>query len=110
MATQVAARSAQNGGLTLDIPVRGMTCASCVRRVEQAIQAVEGVGSASVNLATERARVSFDPAATDVGTVAEAIRQVRARASPRKDTAGALQTARPSFLGAACSRLGTCKA
>src|SRR5215213_10748769 len=76
MATQVAARSAQNGGLTLDLPVRGMTCASCVRRVERAIQAVEGVGSASVNLATERARVSFDPAATNVATVAEAIRQV----------------------------------
>jgi Cu+-exporting ATPase len=38
-------------------PVEGMTCASCVRRVEKAIAAVPGVESASVNLATERADV-----------------------------------------------------
>ena len=38
-------------------PVEGMTCASCVRRVEKAIAAVPGVLSASVNLATERATV-----------------------------------------------------
>jgi Cu+-exporting ATPase len=37
--------------------VRGMTCASCVRRVERALGGVEGVGSASVNLATETATV-----------------------------------------------------
>ena len=40
-------------------PVEGMTCASCVRRVEKAIAAVPGVESASVNLATERAAVSW---------------------------------------------------
>ena len=40
-------------------PVEGMTCASCVRRVEKAIAAVPGVESASVNLATERADVSL---------------------------------------------------
>ncbi len=38
-------------------PVEGMTCASCVRRVEKAIAAVPGVQAASVNLATERADV-----------------------------------------------------
>jgi copper chaperone CopZ len=38
-------------------PIEGMTCASCVRRVEKAIAAVPGVESASVNLATERADV-----------------------------------------------------
>ncbi|MBN9185874.1 MAG: heavy-metal-associated domain-containing protein, partial [Microbacterium sp.] len=41
---------------TLDI--EGMTCASCVARVEKRLQAVDGV-SASVNLATESARVSY---------------------------------------------------
>jgi len=40
-------------------PVEGMTCASCVARVERAIRAVPGVASASVNLATERATVEF---------------------------------------------------
>ncbi|RDL48358.1 Copper-transporting P-type ATPase [Ensifer sp. M14] len=46
--------------LTASIPVEGMTCASCVARVEKAIRAVPGVTSASVNLATERADVRFD--------------------------------------------------
>ena len=43
-----------------DFGIEGMTCASCVRRVEEAINAVPGVASANVNLATERATVRFD--------------------------------------------------
>jgi len=42
---------------TLDLGVEGMTCASCVARVERALRAVPGVQQASVNLATESARV-----------------------------------------------------
>jgi Cu+-exporting ATPase len=42
---------------TLDVGIEGMTCASCVLRVEKAIAAVPGVLSAAVNLATERATV-----------------------------------------------------
>lgn len=42
---------------TLEVGIEGMTCASCVLRVEKAIVAVPGVLSASVNLATERATV-----------------------------------------------------
>src|SRR5215216_6662696 len=45
----------------LSFPVTGMTCASCVRRVEKALAKVPGVAEASVNLATERARVLADP-------------------------------------------------
>ncbi|UVC06866.1 copper-translocating P-type ATPase [Rhizobium sp. TH2] len=46
--------------------IDGMTCASCVGRVEKAIAAVPGVQAANVNLATERASVSFsDPAVAD---------------------------------------------
>lgn len=41
----------------LRLPIRGMSCASCVRRVEGALIAVPGVKSASVNLATEEATV-----------------------------------------------------
>lgn len=43
--------------VTLDIT--GMTCASCVRRVERALAKVPGVETASVNLAAETARVTF---------------------------------------------------
>ncbi len=45
----------------LDLPVLGMTCAACVRRVEKAIGAVPGVNSADVNLVTSRARIDGDP-------------------------------------------------
>lgn len=46
--------------------IDGMTCASCVRRVEKAIAAVPGVQAANVNLATERATVSYsDPSVAD---------------------------------------------
>ncbi|MER2022447.1 MAG: heavy metal translocating P-type ATPase [Stenotrophomonas sp.] len=43
----------------LSLPIEGMTCASCVGRVERALTAVPGVQTASVNLATERADLSF---------------------------------------------------
>jgi len=45
----------------IELPVTGMTCASCVRRVEKAILKVPGVGSATVNLATEKVKVGYDP-------------------------------------------------
>ncbi len=46
---------------TLDLGIGGMTCASCVSRVEKALSKVPGVTQAAVNLATESARVSFEP-------------------------------------------------
>ena len=52
---------AAEGLRTLDLPVLGMTCASCVGRVEKAIRAVPGVTQAQVNLAAERAQVSLSP-------------------------------------------------
>jgi Cu+-exporting ATPase len=66
-----------------DFGIEGMTCASCVRRVEKAIAAVPGVQSANVNLATERATVGFsNPAAA--GAVLEAIS--KAGYEPRIET------------------------
>ena len=44
---------------TLDLGVGGMTCASCVSRVERALKKVPGVQDAAVNLATESARVTY---------------------------------------------------
>ncbi len=48
----------------VSLPITGMTCASCMRRVERSLTKVDGVSDAAVNLATERARISFDPTAT----------------------------------------------
>ena len=47
----------------LDLPVKGMHCAACVGKVERALKAVPGVTDATVNLATERARVELGPEA-----------------------------------------------
>ena len=58
---------------TLDIDVGGMTCAACVGRVERGLKKVAGVQDASVNLATERATVTFDPAVTNPAAL---VRQV----------------------------------
>ena len=56
---------------TIVLDVDGMTCASCVGRVERALKAVPGVQSASVNLATERAEVTG--AAVDRASLVKAI-------------------------------------
>jgi Cu+-exporting ATPase len=61
---------------TLDLSVGGMTCASCVARVERALQQVPGVREASVNLATESARVVVD-ASDDAAIDARLRRAVR---------------------------------
>ena len=58
---------------TLTIGVGGMTCASCVSRVERALKKVPGVGNATVNLATEKATVSYDCDITPVDTLLGAI-------------------------------------
>lgn len=42
---------------TFDLPIAGMTCASCAGRVERALSKVSGASAVSVNLATEQARV-----------------------------------------------------
>ena len=47
--------------VTLDIGIGGMTCASCVARVEKALKKVPGVQQATVNLATESARIVVGP-------------------------------------------------
>ena len=56
-----------------DFAISGMTCASCSRRVERALSKVPGVTLASVNLATERASVSYDPAATSLADLVGAV-------------------------------------
>jgi Cu+-exporting ATPase len=48
--------------VALELPIAGMTCASCANRVERGLNKLDGV-TASVNYATEKATVEFDPAA-----------------------------------------------
>src|SRR5579883_2708984 len=50
---------------TLELDIEGMTCASCVLRVEKALKKVEGVSDATVNLATNRATVHYKDAISE---------------------------------------------
>ena len=53
----------------LSLPVEGMTCASCVGRVERALKEVPGMQTATVNLATERADITFTSLASPQAAV-----------------------------------------
>jgi P-type Cu+ transporter len=55
------------------LPVEGMTCASCVNRIERFLARAEGVEGATVNLASEQASVRYDPARIDRAGVVAAI-------------------------------------
>jgi Cu+-exporting ATPase len=58
----------------ITIPVKGMTCASCVKRVQDALMSLNGVFSASVNLATEKATVEYSPAQAGIRDFRKAVR------------------------------------
>jgi len=59
---------------TLSLPIVGMSCASCVSHVEQALKQVPGVGKANVNLATERAAVEFSPERANLSELVAAVK------------------------------------
>ncbi|MEX2530071.1 MAG: heavy metal translocating P-type ATPase [Gemmatimonadota bacterium] len=59
----------------MTLPIEGMHCGACVAAVERALTRVEGVGSASVSMATEEARVSFDPSRTEMEALRRAVRE-----------------------------------
>jgi len=59
----------------VEIPIRGMTCAACVARVERAIKRLPGVVSATVNLAAEKAFVEYLPDTVSLARIRQAIRE-----------------------------------
>ncbi|WP_211115684.1 heavy metal translocating P-type ATPase [Arenibaculum pallidiluteum] len=59
----------------IDLGIGGMTCASCVGRVERAIRKVPGVADVAVNLATERAHVAFAGSVPDTAAVVQAVQK-----------------------------------
>ena len=58
------------------LPVLGMTCANCVTTVQRNLKKVPGVQDAVVNLATEKATVTFDPSVTGEQAMIDKIRHV----------------------------------
>ncbi|PQV45518.1 heavy metal translocating P-type ATPase [Paraburkholderia sp. BL21I4N1] len=79
---------------TAELEIGGMTCASCATRVEKALAKVPGVTRASVNLATEKARIESD-ASVEPDTLANAVRKAGYEATlvPSEETAPAASSA-----------------
>ena len=79
---------------TYDIGIGGMTCASCVARVEKALKKVPGVENAAVNLATESAHVTVCSLDTSEGVLRRAIRDAGYEPLAKDDT-GSMQVSSP---------------
>ncbi|WP_080334161.1 heavy metal translocating P-type ATPase [Burkholderia cenocepacia] len=79
--TPSAASGLPPAAATIELDIDGMTCASCVSRVEKALAKVPGVTRASVNLATERATVDAS-AGVSATQLADAVRQAGYGATP----------------------------
>jgi len=72
---------------TLDLGIAGMTCASCVARVEKALKKVPGVQEASVNLATESARITYAPSEQIEARLRRAVRDAGYEPRAAEETA-----------------------
>ena len=86
-----------NSLVQLDFPVAGMTCAACAARIEKTLNKLAGV-KASVNFASETARVEFDASASKADEIVQAVR--RAGYSVPKQT---LELALTGMTCAACA-------
>ncbi len=69
-------------GLQTTLILEGMTCATCAMRIEKGLKKVPGVLDASVNLATERASVTYDPAQTAVEKMQAKVEAIGYKALP----------------------------
>jgi Cu+-exporting ATPase len=80
---------------TVELPIAGMTCASCANRIERRLNKLDGV-TASVNYATEKARVDFDPGAVRPEQLVAAVEAAGYQAAlPATETAPAGAPAEP---------------
>ncbi len=66
-------KAAESGEQELDLSVGGMHCAACSSRIERVVGKMDGVREASVNLASERAQIFFDPAVVSRRDIRKAI-------------------------------------
>jgi Cu+-exporting ATPase len=75
--------STGNAAAECTLDIGGMTCASCVGRVQKALTRADGVVTAAVNLATETATVSYDPATVDLDALTRAVEKAGYTAAPQ---------------------------
>jgi len=60
----------------IDLPITGMSCASCAIRIEKGLSSLEGVSQANVNFAAEKATVFFHPDLTEVSRLVEKVKEL----------------------------------
>ena len=60
----------------IDLPITGMSCASCALKIEKGLASIEGVSKATVNFAAEKATVVFHPAQTDLSHLIEKVKDL----------------------------------
>ena len=76
-----AGYNALNNATNATLKIEGMTCAACSRAVERAVKKLEGTLEASVNLATEKLSISFEPSILSIGDIKRAIDKAGYKAS-----------------------------
>jgi sugar phosphate isomerase/epimerase len=93
----------------LSLAVEGMTCASCVNRVERFLRKTDGVVEANVNLATEQATIRFDPTLVGLAELEKAVEDAGYEVRPDSDAGSAHATAQALALADAVSpECGVC--
>ena len=60
----------------IDLPITGMSCASCAAKIEKGLANVEGVSKATVNFAAEKATVVFHPDQTDLSHLIDKVKDL----------------------------------
>src|SRR4051794_34789148 len=96
-APTAAATAEANAVCTLEIG--GMTCASCVGRVEKSLRKLDGVAGAEVNLATEVATVRFHPQQVGLEELTAAVARAGYTAAPRREARTTPEQTPPSSAG-----------
>jgi Cu+-exporting ATPase len=71
----------------LELPITGMTCASCANRIERKLNTLDGV-VATVNYATEKAKVEYEPGTVQPESLVDAVESVGYQAALPSDTTG----------------------
>ena len=84
------------GAEQCELPVTGMTCTACARRIEKQLTRADGVTEANVNFATNTATVSYDPKATDLKRLVRTVEDTGYGVAPAAATFAVDDSARPS--------------
>jgi Cu+-exporting ATPase len=80
------AAPSREGLKKVEIPITGMSCASCVAKIEKGLSKMSGISDAKVNFATEKATITFDPSRVHIGDFITTIKDLGYEAGMEKVT------------------------